>query len=109
VTFAVPSWLAFVLLALAAFRTYRLLGRDTILDRPRAWLVGLPHGWQEGDDIPDGYREGLAMFLTCAWCAGFWITLAWWLAWVASPHWTTVVAVPWALAAVVALVEKNAD
>lgn len=108
-TFAVPSWLAFVLLALAAFRVYRLLGRDTILDRPRKRLVGLPANWQEGDEIPDGYRDGLAMFISCGWCAGFWIALAWWLGWLVSPHWATVAAVPWALAAVVALLEKNAD
>jgi hypothetical protein len=108
-TFAVPSWLVLSLLALAAFRTYRLIGRDAILDRPRKWAVNLPRDWREDDTVPDDYREELAMFLECPWCAGFWITLAWWAAWLASHRWAAIVAVPFALSAVVALIEKNAD
>jgi Protein of unknown function (DUF1360) len=42
-------------------------------------------------------------FLTCPFCAGFWISLAWWGAWQLSPHWTLVVSVPLAVSAVVGL------
>ena len=94
-TWAVPSWWPFLLLALAAFRTWRLLAEDTILEPLRRRLVRA-----------DSTREE---FTTCPWCAGFWISLAWWLAWQAWPHATLVVAVPFAISAVVALVAVNLD
>lgn len=106
---SVPSWYAALLLALAAFRTYRLIGRDSILDKPRKWSVGLPVNWKEGDTIPAGYRESLAVFWECGWCAGAWHAAAWWAAFQIWPHWTVVAAAPWAISAVVALLEKNAD
>lgn len=64
-------WTA-ILLPLAAFRIYRLIAEDTILDRPRAFVLGLA-GWKEGQKVPDGYKEKWATFITCPWCAGFWI------------------------------------
>lgn len=92
---AVPSWWPFLLLALAAFRTWRLLAEDTILDGPRARLV---------QRMPKGEE-----FVTCPWCAGFWIALAWWLAWEAWPHGTLVAAVPLAISAIVGVVAANLD
>lgn len=108
-TSEIPTWYGLVLLSLAAFRTYRLIGRDTILDPVRKWAVGLPSNWQEGQPVPADYREKLAVFLECGWCSGFWNALAWWGLWLISHTWATWAAVPWALAAIVALVEKNAD
>lgn len=105
----VPTWWEFFLLALAAFRVWRLLAEDTILDRPRAWLLGLPPDWQEGQRVPESYREELGKFITCPWCAGFWITLCWWGAWLLWPHWALVAATPWALNAILALAAKNLD
>jgi hypothetical protein len=35
------------------------------------------------------------------------VSSVWWLAWVAWPHWTLVVAVPFALSAALALTEIN--
>lgn len=94
-TWTIPNWYGLLLLALAAFRLWRLLGEDTILDRPRAALVRR---------MPKGEE-----FITCAWCAGAWISIGWWLAWVAWPHWTLVVAVPFAISAIVGLVASNLD
>lgn len=98
-----PDWFAFVMLAAAAFRTWKLVADDSILDRPRAWLLRLGD-WEPGDPTPSGYRSRLADFITCPWCAGFWIVVAWWLAWWAWPAAAVWFAVPWAMSAVVGLV-----
>jgi len=73
-------------------------------------MLGVP-GWdpEEGTAPPPGYRENLATFLTCAWCAGFWISVVVWGAWLLAPHATLVAAVPWALSAAVGLVAKHLD
>ena len=94
-TWAVPAWWPFVLLALAAFRLFHLLAEDVILNRPRRWFLRR---------IPKGDE-----WLLCPWCCGAWCALGWWLAWCAWPHWTLVVAVPFAISAVLALVSVNLD
>ncbi len=48
-------------------------------------------------------------FLACAFCFGFWVSLAWWLAYIAWPHWSIIVAVPFAISAIVGLVASNLD
>lgn len=109
---SVPSWWLFVLLALAAFRVYRLIGKDTILDRPRAWLLRLPVDWKEGDRVPKGYRDKLGTFLTCPWCAGFWISGVALTAYCIATdwfEWFSFLVVWFALSAVVALIEKVLD
>jgi uncharacterized protein DUF1360 len=105
----VPDWFVLVVLALASFRTWRLVARDTILDWPRNVAVGLPRRWSEGDPIPAGYREHLAVWIECMWCQGFYHAVGWWAAWVFWPHATVWVAVPWALSALLALAAKNLD
>ena len=100
---SIPNWWEFLLLGLAAFRTWRLLAEDTILDTPRAWLVGLS-GWTEGQRTPASYREGVAEFLTCPWCFGAWIAIGWWGLWQAFPHFTLVISVPFAISVVVGTV-----
>lgn len=97
----IPNWYGLVLLALAAYRIFRLLAEDLVLDRPRAWLLGLPADWKEGQPIPRGYREKLADFITCPWCLGFWVVLAWWGAWMIWPHATLLVAVPFAISTLI--------
>lgn len=104
----IPSWWQFLLLALAAYRIFRLLAEDTLLDRPRRALLKLDPNWQEdGDYTGERYREKWGLFLTCPYCAGFWIALLWWLAWLLWPHATVLLAVPAALSAVVALLAKT--
>ena len=38
-------------------------------------------------------------------CAGFYVSVGWWLAWVAWPHWSLVAATPVAVSALLALIE----
>jgi hypothetical protein len=94
-TWSIPNWYALLLLAVAAFRTWRLLAEDKILDPIR-------------DRLAPADSKASA-FIECAYCFGAWIAAAWWLAWVAWPHWTLVVAVPFAISAVLAIIAANAD
>jgi len=97
----------FVLLLLAAYRTTRLLGWDTITDslRRRATRLG---SWQ-GGPLPQQYRSGLDAFLHCAFCLGFWIGLAWWAVWLAIDEWALWAATPWALSAAIGLIARQWD
>jgi hypothetical protein len=106
----IPDPWEFVLLSLAAYRTWRLLAEDTLLDRPRSWLLGTP-GWKPvaSETPPDGYRAELAYWISCPFCAGFWWATAWWAAWIFGGDWALLAATPWAVSAVVALVAKNLD
>lgn len=97
----VPQWYALVLLALGAWRVWRLIALDDITDKPRRYITGLGWNWKEGHSPPKGYRERLADFIQCPYCLGFWVALAWWGAWQAWPHGTLVVAAPFAISAVV--------
>jgi hypothetical protein len=97
---SIPDWYTLLLLALASWRTFKLLSEDTILDRSRAWLLGYS-GWSEGQKLPSTYRVKLGEFVACSFCFGFWISLAWWGAWQIWPHGTTVAAVPLAVSALV--------
>lgn len=80
----IPPIYEFALIALAAYRAWRLLSEDEILDRPRHRIVRLPMSWQEGDTIPLKYRDGLATFLSCAWCSGAWVTLVAYVIWMVT-------------------------
>lgn len=99
------SWWAFILVSLAAFRTTRLVGWDTILDGPRDLLTKR----STATAVHSRYRPGVDKFLHCAWCLGFWVALAWWGAWELWPHATTVAATPFAIGAIVGVVAKNLD
>ena len=48
--------------ALAVYRITRLVVEDSILDRPRDYLMGR--------------AEWVRALLDCYWCAGFWVSLA---------------------------------
>ena len=94
----IPNWWEAVLLALSAWRVFHLLAFDEILDRPRRYVTRLSSSWrQEGDATGPDYREGLAGFLTCPFCLGFWVALGVWVAWLVVPTETVWVAVPLAL------------
>lgn len=84
----IPDWYQLLLLGAAAWRTFNLLGYDTIFDTPRNWLLGLPWRWKVGDEIPEKYKRHWALFITCPYCAGFWISVAWFVAFQISEFWT---------------------
>lgn len=92
----VPGWYEGLLLALAAFRTFKLLATDTILDWPRNRSYEQVFHWW-GPKAKLYWQE----FLECPWCTGFWMSLGWWGAWQLWPHGSLVAAVPMALSALV--------
>lgn len=103
----VPDWWAVTLLAIAAFRVWRLIAEDDILDRPRRYVTRLGSKWKkEGDPLPAGYRIKLADFLSCPYCAGWWVGLAWVGAWWAWPHGTLIAATPFAVSALLVAAER---
>jgi hypothetical protein len=107
-----PEPLAFALLALAAYRIWRLLAADTILNGPRHWVLGLGYRWADGDPIPKKYREHWSIFLECPWCLGFWVSGAVLGIYCAVAGWIGLLGffVTWlALSAIVGLVRGNLD
>lgn len=96
----VPDWYELVLLALAAWRVFQLLAYDDITEGLRRRIMRVPKDWDGKSPITNkSYRETLALFLQCPYCAGFWIAVVWWVAWLIFPTETVFVAVPWALSA----------
>lgn len=82
----VPEAWEAVLLALAAWRTFQLLAGDDILDPSRRYVTDrLSEYWED--------------FLTCPYCAGFWIAVAWWVAWQIWSVEALIAATPFALSA----------
>jgi len=95
----VPDWWGFLLLGLAAWRTFQLLAFDKVLNWPRNKLLNLPTDWEEGEELieggrelPENYRLGLAQWIVCPYCAGAWIAAIWWAAFQITEHWTLVAA-----------------
>jgi hypothetical protein len=86
----IPEPYQFVLLALIAYRLWRLIAEDDVLEGPRRRLVRLPRNWRgasgdrPADSIPSAYRETLALWLTCPWCAGAWVCLVVYGFWMAT-------------------------
>lgn len=105
----VPSWWEFLLLALAAWRIFRLIAEDEILNRPRRWVLNLDPDWEEGEDPNDDYRFEWGAFLTCPWCAGAWVSFGWYAFWIWQPHATLVLATFFALSAATGLIATNLD
>lgn len=121
----VPGWLALVLLSLAAFRVYRLVARDTITEPVREAVTYPDDATVElgekpsevtihkggvvvlgPDEQPKTWRVYLSTLIRCPWCAGFYVSVAWWAAWWAWPRPTLFLAAPWAISAVVAMLAK---
>ena len=94
----VPSWYELVLLGLGSFRIWKLIGDDSILDRPRNWALRRAQKW--GGNKGALYVQSL---LECPWCAGFWVSLAVWGFWQAWAHATLVVCGVLAISAIVGL------
>lgn len=87
-----------LLIALAAWRVWRLIAVDTITEPLRYRLA---------------YDGHLANFISCPWCLGFWITVAatglyWWLG---NSGWSIVeaVLVAFAASALVGIINEADD
>lgn len=93
----VPSWYVSLLLALAAYRCWRICAWDEITEPIRLRIVR--YGKKD-------YRERLATFVQCPWCLGFWVAVVWWGAWLFWPHAVTVAAVPFAVSVAVGLLGR---
>lgn len=87
----IPTPWELALIVLAAWRVWRLLAEDTILDGVRRAVL---RRWPS---------ETVAEFMDCPYCLGFWVALAWVIALWVEPYWTVVAAVPWAVSAGVAV------
>jgi hypothetical protein len=102
----IPGWWEFALLALAGYRVWRLLALDVIADPVRARVLAA-RGWRPGEaDPPPGFRHGLAEFIACPWCLGFWVSLAITGAWWITPTATLEVSAPLAVSTVVGLLAR---
>lgn len=63
--------MTFLLMCLASYRVWRLIGLDDVTRRPRNWLLDrLEFGAEDRD------ATVFAQFITCPWCAGFWVSCA---------------------------------
>ena len=106
-----PTWWEFVVAALAVYRIWRLLAEDDILEPARRRVLRYA-GWEEGDDLPEGYRVKWRDFLVCPWCCGAWLSLLAVIAWSAVYGWPGVIpflATWFALSAAVGLIRTNLD
>ena len=90
----IPDWWEFTLLALAAFRVWKLLADDVIFDRLRGRVLAMY-------ETNPARASAIFGFLACGWCLGFWTSVAWWLAWLIWPYGVLIFATPWAIATVV--------
>lgn len=103
----IPAPWQFALLALAAYRAWRLVAIDDITTPLRDRVTGRVF-W---DDKTQKHRYKLTLdkLIGCPWCLGAWISIAVTVAWWVWPHATLIVCVPFAVSAAVGLVSKNWD
>lgn len=73
--------------ALAAARLTRLVVTDTVVGRPRAWVMAR---LAKHPKVVEG--------LECPWCVGWWIALGTTVAVLAAPSVGALVCAPWAVA-----------
>lgn len=97
--------LSFVILALAAHRVTRLIGWDSITSTLRARLIGYSDDGKR-NRWPANHPK-IGEFVHCPWCLGFWVCLAWYLAYRQWPEGTIIVAVPFALSDAVGFAESS--
>lgn len=102
------------MLALGVFRIVRLIGWDDLppIARLRARVTGerVRFNLSESRDPIYSYdRATLNHFIGCAYCIGFWVSLAAYLAWRFAPTETLYGLAPFALSAAVGIIARNLD
>lgn len=90
----IPDWYILLLLSLAAYRLWKLLAEDTILEPVRNRIT---------------FSKWETELLECPWCLGAWISLGWVSAWWVFPYQATVVSVPFAVSALVGVWAQTVD
>lgn len=90
--------LGLIVLTLGAWRLWRILSTDTVLDWPRDRILGTT---TLAAGTSHYRRPKLAEFVGCPWCFGWWLMLGAFCAW----HWwsktdTVLIAAPLAMSAV---------
>lgn len=101
---------AFVLVALGAYRLWRIVARDSITEKARVAATGYADA--DAPPLEPGTRSPrryLSALIRCAWCSGFYIAVAAYVCWRLWPHATLTGATPLALSAVLGLTRKNLD
>jgi hypothetical protein len=104
----IPDWYSLLILSFAAWRTFQLLAFDDILDRPRRWVLRLDPNWkEEGDEVGADYRLKWGLFVTCPYCAGFWISVAWYAVWQVTSFWTEFAAMVFVISSLLIFFHKQ--
>lgn len=119
----IPGFMVAAILVLGVYRIVRLIGWDDLppIIRARDWVVGMKVvrsgslnavGGLTNEEpelllVPD--RPTLDHFLHCAFCQGFWVSCAAYVAWIEEPRWTLYVLAPFAISGAVGLLAKNLD
>ncbi len=98
----VPTCWQATLLALAVYRTTRLIGWDDVTARLRLFLVGR-------GPPPNPKRLWMFELLGCPFCLSWWVALGWWGGFEWNATGSTGLAVPFALSAVTGLIAKHLD
>lgn len=103
---------ALAVIALGAYRLFRLVAWDFVLQGPRDRLLGKETRVSASttnsitDVIESFRRPRLEKFLRCPWCCGFWCCVILWGAHLAWPRPTLIVATVLASSTLVGLIDK---
>lgn len=82
-----PLWLQLTIGGFACARATVMVIADRVFDLPRGYLLAKLQN-----------HPMLTYLVTCALCAGFWITVLWFVPWLLWPDLTTLIATPFAVA-----------
>lgn len=118
IAFLNQAWFLPLMLVFIVFSLTRIMIEDTLFDRPRNWFFDrFPHDGYTTKRKPkrgtymqvsNGYwtvTKGtyLGKLMSCAWCAGFWVSLIVFAAAMISPLWTLLIGFPLGLRVLPAL------
>lgn len=88
----------YFIIVLAAYRATRLITTDIVLEGFRDWV------WSKYS-----HEKGVGYLITCNWCTGFWISLAFIAGYLIVPSVTFVVSLVLSTSALVGIISSKAD